>query len=207
MTAQTTLPQVQDPREPVSLLMRDLRCGAGGLSAREVQRRLVVYGPNELSRRGGRRWWRELAGQFTHPLALLLWLAAVLAVVAGTAALAVAIVVVIIVNAAFAFVQEQHAEKAVEALSAYLPQHASVVRDGARQTIEARALVPGDVMIIEEGDRISADARIISGGVEVDLSTINGESLPAYRSADQTDLEGPLLDARDLVFSGTNCTG
>jgi magnesium-transporting ATPase (P-type) len=83
MTAQTTLPQVQDPREPVSLLTRDLRCGTGGLSAREVQRRLVVYGPNELSRRGSRRWWRELAGQFTHPLALLLWLAAVLAVVAG----------------------------------------------------------------------------------------------------------------------------
>src|SRR5690348_10741931 len=63
MTAQTTLPKVQDPREPVNLLMRDLRCGTDGLSAREVQRRLVVYGPNELSRRAGRRWWRELAGQ------------------------------------------------------------------------------------------------------------------------------------------------
>ncbi|MFI5911872.1 cation-translocating P-type ATPase [Dactylosporangium sp. NPDC051541] len=205
--ATSAAPAAQDPREPVDLLMRDLRCGAGGLPAREAARRLLVYGPNELARRGGRRWWRELVRQLVHPLAALLWLAAALALVAGTSALAIAIAIVVLVNAVFAFVQEQQAERAVEALAAYLPQRATVLRDGVRVTIPAVELVPGDVLVVEEGERVCADARLIEGGVEVDLSTLNGESLPAYRSADQADRGGPLLDARDLVFSGTSCTG
>ena len=197
----------RDPREPVELLLRDLRSQPNGLSEREAQRRLVAYGPNVLSRRGRRRVWRDLLSQFTHPLALLLWLAAALSVVAGTTPLAVAIVVVILLNAAFAFVQEQQAERAVEALAAYLPARAKVLRDGARRLIEARDLVPGDVLLVEEGDRVCADARLLHGAVEVDLSTLTGESLPAFRSAETIDTSGPLLDARDLLFSGTSCTG
>ncbi|WP_432839547.1 cation-translocating P-type ATPase [Dactylosporangium sp. CA-092794] len=205
--AGSAAPAARDPREPVDLLMRDLRCGPGGLSSREAARRLLVYGPNELTRRSGRRWWRELVRQLVHPLAALLWLAAALALVAGTTALAVAIVVVVIVNAVFAFVQEQQAERAVEALAAYLPQQTFVIRDGARTAIPAAGLVPGDVLVVEEGERICADARLLSGAVEVDLSTLTGESLPAYRSTDQPDPGGPVLEARDLVFSGTGCTG
>jgi calcium-translocating P-type ATPase len=200
-------PVAQDPREPIDLLMRDLRCGPRGLSGREAARRLEVYGPNELSRRAGVRWWKELVRQLVHPLALLLWLAAALSAVAGSLALTVAIIVVILVNALFAFVQEQQAERAVEALAAYLPQHASVIRDELRHDIAARELVPGDLMLVEEGERVCADARLLSGAVEVDLSTLTGESLPAYRSADQIDPPGPMLDARDLLFSGTTCTG
>lgn len=166
-----------------------------------------MHGPNELTRKGGRTWPGQLLKQFTHPLALLLWLAAALAAVSGTTVLAVAIVAVIMLNAALAFVQEQQAERAVEALAAYLPAKASVLRDGVRKSVEARTLVPGDVLLIAEGDRVSADARLLDGGVEVDLSTLNGESLPAYRSADAVDVAGSLLDAPDLVFSGTNCTG
>jgi len=206
VTARAPTP-AQDPREPIDRLLRDLRCGSDGLSGREAARRLVVSGPNELTRRAGRRWWRELVEQLIHPLALLLWLAAALSVVAGTVTLAIAIVVVVIVNALFAFVQERQAERAVEALAAYLPQRASVLRDGVRQDVAARDLVPGDVILVEEGERICADARLLCGAVEVDLSTLTGESLPAYRSADQTDPRGPVLDARDLLFSGTTCTG
>src|SRR5438128_594075 len=84
-----------DPEERLDLLLRDLRSTRKGLSAREAARRLVRYGPNELRRRGGRRWPGELARQVAHPLALLLWAAAVLAWWAGIAAVAVAIVVVI----------------------------------------------------------------------------------------------------------------
>ncbi|MCF3142542.1 cation-translocating P-type ATPase [Streptomyces platensis] len=195
-----------DPTERADWLLRDLRSSRQGLSAREAARRLVHYGPNELRRRGGRRWPRELAKQITHPLALLLWAAAGLAWVAGIAAVAVAIVVVIIVNAAFAFVQEMQAERAVEALAAYLPVQAKAVREGQVREIEAGTLVPGDVLVIEEGDRISADARLMDGGIEVDLSALTGESMPAYRSADLLDTRVPLLHARDLVFSGTTCT-
>src|SRR5665213_3545379 len=196
-----------DPTEAVELLFRHLKSGAHGLSSTEAQRRLVQFGPNELERRGGRRWPRELARQFTHPLALLLFAAAGLAGIAGIGAVAVAILVVIVVNAAFAFVQEMQAEQAVEALAQFLPAAATVVRDGRHQVIEARTLVPGDVLIVEEGDLISADARLLSGGLEVDTSTLTGESIPVFRAADLVDPDVALLLARDLVFSGTTCTG
>jgi len=204
----TTTAAVQDdPRLPVELLLRDLRAAPDGLSGREAARRLAAYGPNELQRRQRRNWFGELLGQLVHPLALLLWLAAGLSLVAGTVALAVAIVVVILLNAAFAFLQEQQAERAVEALAAFLPARATVVRDGRRQSVEARELVPGDVVVVAEGDRVSVDARLLEGSIEVDLSALTGESLPAYRSADLTDTGGSLLEARDLLFSGTSCTG
>ena len=168
--------RVEDPREPVARLFRNLRTSAQGLSSREAARRLVVHGANELSRRGGRRWPGELARQVTHPLALLLAVAAVLALVAGTAVLAVAIVAVIVLNAVFAFVQEMQAERAVEALAAYLPAMARVLRDGQRAEVEARTLVPGDVLLIEEGDRICADGPLIEGDIEVDLSALTGRA-------------------------------
>ena len=196
-----------DPLEPLEELFRDLRASATGLSGREAARRLEVSGPNELVRRGGRRWPGELARQFTHPLALLLTAAAVLAGVSGTPRLTVAIVAVILLNASFSFAQELQAERAVEALAAFLPERARVLRDGSRQEIEARLLVPGDVLLIEEGERICADARLMSGTVEVDMSTLTGESVPVVRSADDLDGRVPLLQARDLVFSGSECTG
>lgn len=196
-----------DPREPLGLLFRDLRTSRRGLTEREAARRQAVYGPNTLSRRGGLRWPRELAQQFTHPLALLLALAAVLAAVSGAPALAVAIIAVIVLNALLAFAQEQQAERAVEALAAFLPEQATVVRDGVRGEVAATDLVPGDVLVVEEGERISADARLLSGGVEVDLSALTGESVPVFRSAELVNIEGSLLHARDLLFSGTACTG
>jgi calcium-translocating P-type ATPase len=196
-----------DPREPVARLLRDLRSRPEGLSSREAGRRLVAQGPNELRRRGGRRWPRRLARQFVHPLALLLWLAAALAFVAAVPALGCAIVAVVFLNALFAFAQERQAERAVEALTRYLPQQATVRREGRRETIDARALVPGDVLLLAEGDRISADARLLAGALELDMSTLTGESQPVLRSAEFADAAGPLLDARELVFSGTSCVG
>ncbi|MFI5080036.1 MAG: cation-translocating P-type ATPase [Streptosporangiales bacterium] len=200
-------PSPADPLEPLEELFRDLRVSAAGLSSREAARRLEVSGPNEFVRRGGRRWPGELARQFTHPLALLLAAAAVLAWASGTPRLGVAIVAVILLNASFSFVQELQAERAVEALAAFLPERAWVLRDGSRQEIEARLLVPGDVLLIEEGERICADARLMTGTLEVDISTLTGESVPVIRSAETLDGKVPLLQARDLVFSGSECTG
>ena len=126
-----------EPREPLAQLFQDLRSTPGGLSGREAARRLAATGPNELARRGGRRWPGELAAQFTHPLALLLAVAAVLAWASGTPRLAIAIAAVIFLNAAFSFAQELQAERAVEALAAFLPERARVLRDGAPADIEA----------------------------------------------------------------------
>ena len=196
-----------DPSERIDLLVRDLRTSREGLSSREAQRRLLTDGPNELESRKQLRWPRELARQFTHPLALLLWGAAALAAIAQITPVAIAVVVVIVLNAGFAFAQELQAERAVEALRRFLPTHASVVLDGERHEIEARELVPGDVLLIAEGDRISADARLIEGAVEVDMSALTGESTAVMRSADLVDTGRPLTQARELVFSGTSCGG
>ena len=196
-----------DPTEQADLLLRDLHTDLHGLSQREADRRLVRFGRNELVRRGGRRWPRQLAQQFTHPLALLLAAAAVLAVVAGIAVLAAAIVAVIILNAALAFVQERQAEAAIEALKDYLPPHATVIRDGRERLVDAALLVPGDIVALAEGDRVSADARLLRGALELDMSALTGESLPLLRSAEGDGTEGPLLMASDVVFTGTSCTG
>jgi calcium-translocating P-type ATPase len=200
-------PTVDDPREAYELLLRELGTRPEGLSGREAERRLAAYGPNEIVRRGGTRWPGQLLKQFTHPLALLLWFAASLAFLAGTPVLGGAIVAVIVLNAAFAFAQERQAERAIEALRRYLPQQALVLRDGSRQTIDAATLVPGDVLLLAEGDGISADGRLIEGALDVDLSTLTGESQPVFRSAELRDTSGPLIEARNLVFSGSSCIG
>jgi calcium-translocating P-type ATPase len=206
--AQEIEPPLQpDPLEPANLLLRHLRTSPDGLSPREAERRSLVYGPNELVRQEGAGWTRELVRQLTHPLALLLWVAAALAAAAGTNVLALAIVAVVLLNAGFAFLQERQAERAVEALGRYLPPHATVIRQGHRTELEARQLVPGDVLVVEEGDRISADARLLTGAVEVDMSTLTGESVPVLRTAEAADVGVSPLEARDLVFSGSSCTG
>jgi calcium-translocating P-type ATPase len=196
-----------DQRRPLAELYRDLRTSPNGLAGREAVRRQTVYGPNELIRRGGPQWPRELLEQFTQPLVLLLGVAAALAWVGGTPALSFAVIAVIVLNAGFAFVQERQAERAVDALASFLPPTARVVRDGVRIEIGASALVPGDVLVIAEGDRVCADARIIEGDLVLDLSALTGESLPTSRSAQPSPVTGPLLEANDLVFSGTTCTG
>ncbi|MFH8253924.1 HAD-IC family P-type ATPase [Streptomyces roseolus] len=194
-----------DPSEPLPRLRRELDTGPDGLSAREAARRLAVHGPNEVRRKAGPSVWREVATQLAHPLALLLWAAAALAFVADLAVLGWAVLAVIVVNAGFALLQERQAERAVETLARYLPEHALVVRDGHPLTVEARELVPGDVVLLEEGGKVPADARVTEGGVEVDLSMLTGESVPAERVAVAGLLGAPLLEEPNLVFSGTTC--
>ncbi|MCX4092459.1 cation-translocating P-type ATPase [Nocardia sp. alder85J] len=202
-------PQEQrwDPEEAADRLLRDLRSGPRGLSGTEAGRRLLQYGPNQLSRRGGRQWPKALVRQVTHPLALLLWLAAALLLIVGSNVVAIAVMLIIFLNAAFAFIQELQAERAVEELAKFLPQRTTVERDGAVTEIDAVDLVPGDVVVVTEGDRIAADIRLLTGAVEVDMSALTGESVPILRSAALMDAHTPLLNAHDLVFSGTTCTG
>jgi calcium-translocating P-type ATPase len=176
-----------------------------GLTSREAARRLAQYGRNEVTRRAGPGRGRELARQFAHPLALLLWAAAALAVVAGNPTLAVAIVAVIVLNALLAFAQEAQAERATEALGELLPPQVRVRRDGRAEEIDATLLVPGDVVLLAEGDRISADAKLTSGAVEVDMSPLTGESQPVTREAGAARRRDPLADPT-RIFAGSLCT-
>jgi calcium-translocating P-type ATPase len=199
-----TAPEV-DAREPVARLLRDLRTDVTGLTAREAARRLQVSGPNALTSHSGAKWPLALLRQLIHPLALLLWVAAGLAWFAGTTNLAIAIVGVIVLNGLLAFVQEQQAEKAVEALGRYLPDRAAVLRDGGIWHVPATEIVPGDVLVLAEGDRVPADARLVEGTLDVDASMLTGESAPVTRMADVHDDATRPLESPVLVFSGTVC--
>jgi magnesium-transporting ATPase (P-type) len=118
---------------------------AGGLSAAEAAHRLAVEGANELVSRRRSTLPGEILSQLTHPLALLLWVAAALAWPTSGPTLAAVIVGVILLNAAFAVLQERQAVRAVAALRAYMPARSTVIRDGRRQVVAARTLVPGDL--------------------------------------------------------------
>jgi calcium-translocating P-type ATPase len=196
-----------DSREPIARLLHDLGSRPSGLSSLEAGRRLVQFGANELRAGQARTWPKALAKQFSHPLALLLLLAAALAVVADTPNLAWAILAVVLLNALFAFVQEHQAGKAVEALGRYLPPHARVRRDGVSASVDAVNLVPGDILLLAEGDRVPADARLLSGALEIDASALSGESAPVERVADADDSAARAMDSPVLVFSGTGCVG
>jgi magnesium-transporting ATPase (P-type) len=170
--------------EPESVLER-LRSSRQGLSQEEASSRLSRAGPNELPRPRIRSLPRQLLDQLTHFFAVMLWIAAGLAVVGGMPQLGVAIVIVILVNGVFSFAQEYRAERAVRALSALLPETVVVRRGGRKHTIAAVDLVPGDVVVLREGDRISADARVLrSSELKVDMSTLTGESKPVGRIAE-----------------------
>ena len=202
---QPTQPPI-DLREPVPALLRRLRTSPHGLSQREAARRLVTGGPNQLPEPARQSWLGAVAAQLVHPLALVLWAAAGLSIVAGTPALSAAIALVIVVNALFSFLQERQAQRAVAALSEFVPNTATVVRDREQRQVPAIELVVGDLLVVEEGDRVSADARLVDGSVEIDMSPLTGESVPVTRTAGATFAEGGWLATRDLLFSGALCT-
>jgi magnesium-transporting ATPase (P-type) len=175
-----------------------------GLTSAQARRLLAEFGPNVLAGREAPHWLRRLGRDFVHLFALLLWAGAALALVGGMPQLAIAIVVVIVVNAAFSFAQEYRAEQAVDALRRILPQSAQVRRDGRRVQVDAQDLVPGDLLLLAAGDRISADARLLSSAeLRVDMSTLTGESRPVPRHASQA-VTGTGTDAPDLLFAGTH---
>ncbi len=181
-----------------------------GLSHEEARRRLLQVGLNSLQEITGAPLAGRFLRQFTHFLAILLWIAAGLAFLAdalhpgqGMATLGWAILGVILINAVFAFVQEYKAERAVQALRRMLPAAAWVIRAGHAEQVARRELVPGDILLLEEGEQVSADARLIEANhMRVDNSSLTGEAHPRPRRVEPVTAENP-LDAPNLVFAGT----
>ncbi|HEY3317846.1 MAG TPA: cation-transporting P-type ATPase [Coriobacteriia bacterium] len=176
-----------------------------GLTAEEAAARAALFGENVLSAKKPVPMWKRFGAHLVNTFALLLWAATVLAFFSDQAALGVAIIIVILINAVFAFVQEYRAEKAIEALRNLLPPMARVVRDGQVQDIEARYLVPGDVIYLEEGDLVPADARLVySADLRVDNSALTGEVDPVVRRADSLCGTAPsITDVESFVFMGS----
>ncbi|HSO63789.1 MAG TPA: HAD-IC family P-type ATPase, partial [Ornithinibacter sp.] len=160
---------------------------SGGLSTAVAAARLVADGPNRLPPPPRPHSLRELARQMVHFFALMLWFAAALAWWARMPTLAVAIAIVVLLNGAFAFAQEHRAERAAARLRDLLPRRVTVRRDGRPQVVDAADLVAGDVVVLEAGDRVSADLELLdSTQVSVDESMLTGESVATVRAAGET---------------------
>jgi Ca2+-transporting ATPase len=187
-----------------------------GLSAEDAQRRLQRFGPNELKSAPETPWWRRLLEQFSNFLVIILLVATVISMVewllqdpreTDLPYEAIVILAIVILNALLGFFQEARAERSVRALMALAAPESTVVRNGERQRIAARDIVPGDIVLIEAGDKIPADARLIEvANLQTDEAPLTGESLPVTKDTRMLEHELVLGDRRNMLFSGTVAT-
>jgi len=176
-----------------------------GLTSEEAARRLAEFGTNTIKAAKGQPLIIKFLLNFTHLMALLIWVAGVIALIGKMPELAIAVWMVNLINGCFSFWQEFRANKATEALKKMLPSYARVMRDGREIKILAEELVPGDVILIEEGDAISVDARVVAANdLRANQSTLTGESRPVRKSTIGAGSEEvPRQQQPDLVFAGT----
>ena len=180
---------------------------ATGLATDEVARRQKEFGPNRVTARRGTPAWLRFLQQFHQPLVYIL-----LAAVGVTASLgewvdSSVILGVVVLNAIFGFLQEAKAGKAIEALARMIATETTVRRDGRTQRVHSEGLVPGDVVLLQAGDRVPADLRLVQmKSLQVDESALTGESLPVHKHTDALPLDTVLADRRNLAFAGTLVT-
>jgi Ca2+-transporting ATPase len=187
-------------------LLALLGSSLAGLSAGEAERRQRACGPNRLERVRRQPLLSRFVEQFRSFFAVLLWIAGAFAFLARLPELGWAIFAVIVVNGVFSFFQEYRAERAVEALQQMLPREITVLRDGGERRLATTALVPGDLVRLEEGDHVPADGQLLSAaGLRVDQSALTGESHPVFKLPviGNHCANVPLPERQELVFAGT----
>ena len=178
-----------------------------GLSPDEAARRLAVHGPNLLASTPPRPAWLKFLDQFKNVLTFVLIGAAVLAGAIGDLKDAAVILIVVVFNAALGFHQEYRAEKTLAALKGMLARRARVRRDGQTTEVEVDGLVPGDLVLLEAGDRIPADGRFLAAhNVEVDEAALTGESLAVGKHTEAVGAAAPLAERVNMGFMNTTVT-
>ena len=190
-------------------VFRTLVTSESGLTEDEANKRFLEFGPNEIIEVRKISLPLRFLKQFTHFLAVLLWIGSGLAFLSeylhpgeGMSTLGFAIAGVILINAVFTFIQEYRAEKALEALKKLLPFYVKVLRDSRGKEIHTKEVVPGDIMLLSEGDRVPADARLIESSLmKVNNAPLTGESEPMLRNHEP--FEGEMLESLNIVFAGT----
>ncbi|MBB4966072.1 HAD-IC family P-type ATPase [Saccharothrix violaceirubra] len=181
---------------------------AAGLPARVARQRLADLGPNALPARRGPGAVRRLLGQFTNPLIHVLLGAAVLTFALGEPVDASVVLAVVLVNAIIGHLQEGRAERALDALVAMVTTTAVVVRDGTAARVDSADLVPGDLVVLEEGDRVPADLRLVrTRELRVDESSLTGESDPVAKDPAPVPTTAPTADRTNMAYSSTLVTG
>lgn len=208
MEASTPGPWLRDAADVAAELGTDLR---SGLTAEEVGARLARYGPNRLEEKAGVPAWRRFVRQFADPLIYLLLFAVVVSFVAwllegrhGVPFEVIVIVAIVLLNAILGFVQEARAEQAVAALQRMSAVNASVVRDGVEQRVPSDAIVPGDVLVLAEGDAVAADARLTdAASLMIAEAALTGESEAVFKRVDSLPAPATIGDRVNMVFNGT----
>lgn len=188
-------------------LLLELDSAAEGLSSEQAGKRLGEFGPNVLKAAAREHLAIRFLRNFTNALALIMWFGAALAFLIDLTEVGWAIIAVIFINALFSFWQEYKAERALEALKAMIPRKVTGLRDGKETEIDASQLVPGDMILLEEGDSVPADARLVeSTELRVDNSVLSGESRPGYKTARQIESTREFLwtELPNMVFAGTS---
>ncbi len=184
----------------------ELETSPQGLTGEEVIRRKVSFGKNQLIFEASSPPWKHFLTQVTHPFAILLWIAGGMAMLIGEGVLGGAIWILVLINAWFSFQREHRAEQAMRMLQAIIPHCARVMRDAQEVQVSTIDLVPGDLLVLAEGDEIPADARVVEAyGLRTSNAALLGESLPARKSADASfGEEISELERPNLVFAGTS---
>ncbi len=188
---------------PEAEVVRLLAADPAGLAAAEAERRLAVVGPNVVPEAPAPPWWRTLFEQFRSPLIYILLLAAIVEVVLGELVDAAVIAGVLVLNAAIGYTQERRAERAVRSLRQLVTPIAHVLRDGREREIPSAELVPGDVVLLESGQRVPADLRLVhTDALAVDESLLTGESQSVLKGTRVCDPDTPLADRTNMAFGG-----
>ncbi|MFP4078699.1 MAG: cation-translocating P-type ATPase, partial [Candidatus Izemoplasmataceae bacterium] len=180
-----------------------------GLSEKEAKTRLETYGRNIIEKKQAISPWEVLIRQFKDVIILILFVAAIVSFAIGDTVEGFAVVGVIVLTTAFGFFTEYRAEKSVEALQGMITPSAKVRRDGKLKEVEASDLVPGDIVIVEEGDRVTADGRLIEADhLKVEESMLTGESEPVLKNTETIEAtKVPVADRANMVHMGTTLTG
>jgi len=179
-----------------------------GLTVEEAKERLKKYGYNELATKEGPTIWEMFLEQFKDFLVLILIAASIVSIIVGEVTDSIVILIIVVLNAILGVVQESKAGKALEALKKMAAPQASVIRDGKRQEIPARELVPGDVVILETGDYVPADVRLFeSVNLKIEEASLTGESVPVEKDASVVyDEDKPLGDRDNIAYMSTVVT-
>lgn len=190
----------------VAEVFRALETPLEGLAPAEALSRLTLYGPNLLREPPAAPLWRKFIRHIAHLMAALLWAAGGLAIISGRPVLGLVIWSVVLINAAFSFWQEHRAERALAALRHMLPAYARVMRGGQELRIPASEIVPGDLLMLAEGDHVPGDARVVEEyGLRVNQATLTGEAMPTRKTAEASLREGLSdLERPNLIFAGTS---
>ncbi|QOJ78443.1 cation-translocating P-type ATPase [Infirmifilum lucidum] len=188
----------------VDEVFKALRTTPQGLDEEEAERRLRTYGPNRIEEEKKTSPLKLFLGQFLNPLTGLLLFATFLSLAIGEALDAIVIIILVLAGAVIGFYQEYRAERALEALKKMTSPQATVIRSGKVKTIRSEEVVPGDVLVLNAGDRVAADARIFEAvNLKVDESMLTGESVPVEKTVGALSEDTPLVDRTNMVFSGT----